>query len=85
MQIRYEKVRGWNSIDLQILYSISGYFLFLDDRNDNLEQARKEMGNTRRALNDKDTTDNKTKGKFTHSPKNLSMTFWRWKTLYAMR
>ena len=58
-----------------ILYSISGYFLFLDDRNDNLEQARKEMRNTTRTLKDNDTTDSKTKGKFTHSPKNVSITF----------
>ena len=56
-------------------YSISDYFLFLDDRSDNLEQARKEMGNTRRTLNDNDTADSKTKGKFNHSPKNLSITF----------
>lgn len=58
-----------------ILYSISGYFLFADDRNDNREQARKEMGNTRRTLNDNDTTNSKTKGKFTHSPTNVSITF----------
>ena len=34
------------------------------------------MGNTRRTLNDNDTTDNKTKGKFTHSPKNHSITYF---------
>ena len=74
MQIRYEK-RVKFCRTSAMLYSISGYFLFLDDRNDDLEQASEEMGNNRRTLNDNDTTASKTKGKFTHSPKNVSMTF----------
>ena len=45
------------------MYPMASYFLFLDNINDNHEEASKELGKIGGRFNDNDSSKNTTKGK----------------------
>ena len=57
------KRRKGEILELQILYPMASYFLFLDNINDNHGEASKELGKFGGRLNDNDSSENTTKGK----------------------